>query len=275
MPVKRLCVLLGKSSQSYYQHQRRALAKRVFNEAVLKTCSYLRSVHPGYGLRKLHYCLQQHDILIGRDSLRQLLKDNSLLFKPKSRYFVKTTQSRHRYSLYPNLVKDCSIDHPEQVWVADITAVKVNRQAYFLAIVVDAHSRRIMGWALSAKNTGDLTCKALLNALSQRKYLHQQIIHHSDRGTQYCCDQYRMLLKEADFIVSTTETGNPRENAIAERTIRTLKYEYGLKDIFKNKTEVLKTIRHAICAYNNFRIHYSCQMHTPTAIHNSFFSPFL
>lgn len=150
---------MDKSSQSYYQYLRRTLEKRVFNGAVLKTCAYLRSIHPGYGLRKLHYSLQQHDILIGRDSLRRLLKDNGLLFKPKPRYFVKTTQSRHKYSLYPNLVKDCVIEHPEQVWVADITAVRVNRQAYFLALVVDAYSRRIMGWALSDKNTGGLLVK--------------------------------------------------------------------------------------------------------------------
>lgn len=266
--------MLDRSPQSYYQYQRRRLEKRVFKAAVLKICAYLRSLHPGYGLRKLHYTIKQHNILIGRDSLRQLLKDNGLLFKPKPRYFVKTTQSHHKYRLYPNLVKDCSIDHPEQVWVSDITALRVNRQHYFLALVIDAYSRRIMGWSLSDKNTGDLACKALINALSQRKYPQKEIIHHSDRGTQYCCDQYRMLLKETNFIVSTTETGNPRENAIAERTIRTLKYEYGLKGFFKNKKSVLKTIKHATAAYNNFRIHYSCQMLTPTARHNSFNPPF-
>ncbi|HEU4609675.1 MAG TPA: IS3 family transposase [Chitinophagaceae bacterium] len=265
---------MQKRPQSHYQYQRRSLENKVFKEVVINTSTHLRSIHPGYGLRKLHYSLKQLDIPIGRDRLRQLLKDKGLLFKPKPRYFVKTTQSRHQYRLYPNLVKGCVIDRPEQVWVADITAIKVNRRPYFLALVVDAYSRRIMGWELADKNTGSLTCKALLKALSQRKYPHQKIIHHSDRGTQYCCDQYRMLLKEADFTVSTTESGNPRENAIAERTIKTLKYEYGLKEMFKNRKTVLRTIRDATFAYNYFRIHYSCEMLTPSTKHNSFTPPF-
>lgn len=189
-----------------------------------------------------------------------MLKDKGLLFRPKPRYFVKTTQSRHKYSLYPNLLKEYTPETPEQVWVADITAIRINRQNYFLALVVDAYSRRIMGWSLEEKNTGGLACRALLKAIADRRYPKQKLIHHSDRGTQYCCDEYRMLLKEMNFTVSTTETGNPRENAIMERTIRTLKYEYGLKEVFKNKKITLKTIKHVTCAYNNFRIHYSCKM---------------
>jgi len=123
---------------------------------VIKTASSLRSIHPGYGLRKLHYCLKQQYISIGRDCLRRLLKDQGLLFRPKPRYFVKTTQSHHKYSLYPNLLKEYRADTPEQVWVADITAIRINRQSYFLALVMDAYSRRIMGWSLEEKNTGGL-----------------------------------------------------------------------------------------------------------------------
>ena len=190
------------------------------------------------------------------------------MFKPRSpRLFVKTTDSSHHYRLYPNLLKLTSISYPEQVWVADITYVRIQGLPCFLALVCDAYSRRIMGWELMDKNTGQLTCNALLKAYKNKLYPQHRIIHHSDRGTQYCCGPYRMLLHKLNMIVSTTESGDPRENAIMERTIRTLKYDYGINRNFQSHQHAYETIDYAVNVYNHLRIHLSCDMNTPAKQH--------
>lgn len=227
----------------------------------------IRFTHPGYGLRKLHYCLKQQGIRIGRDRLRQILKQSGLMHKPKLRLRIHTTNSRHNYHLYPNLLNNIEIIHPEQVWVADITFIRVGGQYHFLALIIDAYSRMIMGWAFHKDNTADITCKALSVAWNNRHYHNSNIIHHSDRGTQYCCNVYRLMLFKLGFKVSTTETGDPRENAIAERTIGTLKKEYGLNKNFENHSVAEINICHIIEVYNNLRIHYSCGFKTPSQYH--------
>lgn len=151
--------------------------------------------------------------------------------------------------------------------MADITFMRIKGQFQYLSLVCDAYSRRIMGWAIEDKNTGDLACKALLMAHNNRMYPDHTIIHHSDRGSQYCCDTYRMLLCKLGMKVSTTESGDPRENAIMERTIRTLKYEYGLKNNFESYDQAKDCIEYAIDVYNHLRIHFSCQLKTPAMQH--------
>jgi transposase InsO family protein len=190
-----------------------------------------------------------------------------MMFKPRiGRFFVKTTDSSHHFRLYPNLLKGADVWHPEQFWVADTTAIKVQGVPYYLALVCDAYSRKVMGWAIQDKNTGTLTCKALLAANMVRLY-GGKITHHSDRGIQYCCGEYRMLMYKLGMDVSTTETGDPRENAIMERAIRTLKYEYGLNRNFINYKLAVKAIQYAIYAYNHLRIHFSCNLITPAMQH--------
>jgi transposase InsO family protein len=228
----------------------------------------IRKTHPYYGLRKLHYTIGQQGFKIGRDALRKLLKQSGLLFKPNlARLYVKTTDSSHHFRLYPNLLRNMTVSHPEQVWVADTTFIKIQGLFYYLALVCDAYSRRIMGWDLQDKNTGDLTCKALLNAHGNRIHPQNHLIHHSDRGIQYCCGSYRMLLYKLSITVSTTESGDPKENAIMERAIRTLKYEYGLKKNFLSHQQAHENIEYAIDVYNHLRIHFSCQMNTPAKQH--------
>jgi putative transposase len=228
----------------------------------------IRRTHPCYGLRKLHHTIQRQGITIGRDRLREQLRVHGLLFKPHpGRFFVKTTDSNHRFKLYPNLLRDAVITHPEQYWVADVTFISIQGQFYYLALVCDAYSRRIMGWAMHDKNTGELVCKALVMANSNRHYINNIITHHSDRGTQYCGGLYRMLLHKLNMKVSTTESGDPRENAIMERTIRTLKYEYGLKNNLESLPKALERIEYAVNVYNHLRIHYSCGLNTPAIQH--------
>lgn len=228
----------------------------------------IRKTHPYYGLRKLHYTIQQQGFKIGREALRKLLKKKGLLFKPRlARLFVKTTDSNHYYRLYPNLLRNMTVSYPEQVWVADITFIKIKGLFHYLALVCDAYSRRIMGWDLQDKNTADLTCNALIKAYHNRIHPQHRLIHHSDRGIQYCCGSYRMLLHKLAITVSTTESGDPKENAIMERTIRTLKYEFGLKRNFQTHQEAYQSIEYAIDVYNHLRIHLSCQMNTPATQH--------
>lgn len=200
--------------------------------------------------------------------MRSRLNDHGLLFKPRTgRRFVKTTDSNHRFKLYPNLLRTAIITAPEQYWLADVTFIRIQGQFYYLALVCDAYSRKIMGWDMQDKNTGQLACKALIMAHANRLYIHNTITHHSDRGSQYCGGLYRILLHKLQMKVSTTESGDPRENAIMERTIRTLKYEYGLKQNFQSLNQALQQIEYAIDVYNHLRIHYSCKLKTPAMQH--------
>jgi putative transposase len=203
------------------------LRQSICNETVLELVRYIRKTHPFYGLRKLHHTIKKQGFRIGRDGLRTLLKKSGLLFKPRcGRISVRTTDSHHSFRLYPNLLRVTTIVRPEQVWVTDITYIRINGGFYYLALVCDAYSRKIMGWDLQGQNTSSLTCNALVKANMDRLYPENIIIHHSDRGIQYCSGLYRILLYKLNMQISTTESGDPRENAIMERVIRTLKYEY-------------------------------------------------
>lgn len=236
----------------------------------------VRLSHPGYGLRKLHFTVNSQGFRIGRDRLRDMLKTEGLLFRPKARVQIKTTDSRHGYALYPNLVKGMDIRCPEEVFVSDITAVRVNGSFCFLALVTDAWSRKIMGWRFGEHNTGELAGAALMAAQANRIYPERTVIHHSDRGSQYCCGYYRKLLSMLGMAVSTTETGDPRENAVAERVFRTLKREYGLNRNFSSLREATETTEKVINLYNHSRIHASCGFNTPAMQHIALKkSPFL
>jgi putative transposase len=267
LKLKPLCRAFGKSTQSYYGLKRRVVERRLTDTATVTLVKSVRAVHPGYGLRKLHFTVNKQGFRVGRDRLRDILKTEGLLFKPKARIQIKTTDSRHSYALYPNLIRNIDICHPEEVFVSDITAIRVNGNFCFLAVVTDAWSRKIMGWRFGEHNTGELAGGALMAAWANRIYPERIVIHHSDRGSQYCCGYYRALLHKLDMTISTTETGDPRENAIAERVFRTLKREYGLNRNFGSPGEASKTIKNIINLYNHSRIHASCGFNTPAVQH--------
>lgn len=260
--------MYSKSPQAYYGIKHRRLTQKIIDTGIIELVKAIRNTHPGYGLRKLHYCVKRQGFKIGRDKLRHTLKDAGLMFKIKRRYTIKTTNSNHNYYLYPNLLKEMKAKYPEHVWVADITYIRVCGQYYFLALVSDAFSRKIMGWSFNIQNTTELVSKALISAWENRYYTDDKsIIHHSDRGSQYCSNEYRRLLKHLGFTISTTETGDPRENALAERIFGTLKREYGINKNFKNRQIAKKNISSVIEVYNNLRIHCSCNYRTPAEQH--------
>jgi transposase InsO family protein len=230
----------------------------------------IRSKMPRLGTRKLYYLLKEelivHNIKMGRDVLFNFLRAEQLLIKPK-RSYTKTTNSKHWMKKYPNLILDMEINRPEQVWVSDITYIKTTSGNSYLSLVTDAYSKKIMGYALldNLSVAGPLT--ALNMALKNRKY-NGELIHHSDRGLQYCSSEYVKQLTDHRINISMTQNGNPYENAIAERVNGILKYEFLWIDGFRDHLQAMEVIKQSIGIYNQDRPHLSCQMMTPDLTHN-------
>ncbi len=229
----------------------------------------IRCKMPRIGTRKLYYLikndLERLNIKIGRDVLFNFLRAEHLLIKPK-RNFIKTTNSRHWMRKYPNLTKDIVVTRPEQLWVSDITYIKTDQGHGYLSLITDAYSKRIMGYELLDNLSTEGPLNALKQALKNRKYS-QEIIHHSDRGLQYCSADYTQLLKSNNIKISMTENGDPYENAVAERVNGILKYEFLLTQGFKNHLQAMAVIQESIGIYNEYRPHLSCRMLTPNIAH--------
>jgi transposase InsO family protein len=178
----------------------------------------------------------------------------------------KTTQSHHWFRRYPNLVKEFVTSESEQLWVADITYVCVGYDFNYLSLITDAHSKKIMGYCLHPYLTNEGTLKALKMAFSQRAKT-TTVIHHSDRGVQYCSFDYVDMLRKNNCSISMTENGEAYENAIAERVNGILKTEFNLSQVFRSRTDALITVQRSINAYNNLRPHMSCDYLTPNQAH--------
>ena len=227
----------------------------------------LRRQMPRLGVRKLYHLLQSDDTIpIGRDKLYSFLREEGLLVYKKRKYTV-TTNSKHWLRKYPNLTKGISLQRPEQLWVADITYIDTLDGNAYLHLVTDAYSKQIMGYELCNNMEAASTLKALKMALVKRKYKASELIHHSDRGLQYCSKLYTDCLKENGIIISMTENGDPYENAIAERINGILKDEFGLSDRLESIAEAKELSSQSIRIYNQLRPHLSCSMLTPNQMH--------
>jgi putative transposase len=185
------------------------------------------------------------NINIGRDQFYRFLRLHNLLV-PKLKNYVTTTNSNHIFRKYKNIIKDQVPTRPEQLWVSDITYIKTENGHNYLAIVTDAFSKQIMGYKLDNHMKTSLCIEALDMAIKNRKYPDKKLIHHSDRGFQYCNPKYTQFAENNGIIMSMTEQYDPYENAIAERINRTLKYEYGLKQIIKNTTIAQEAAKQAV-----------------------------
>jgi len=168
---------------------------------------------------------------------------------------------------YNNLIKDLLINNPEQVWVSDITYIQLRKQWGYLSLITDAYSKKIMGWAFRKDLSARGCIDALEMAIADRKYPQNRLIHHSDRGTQYCSKGYVDLLTDSNIAVSMTENGDPYENAIAERVNGILKAEFDLYGVQQGLMETTKKIRNNIQTYNQLRPHASCDYLTPEQAH--------
>ncbi len=229
----------------------------------------IRREMPRLGTRKLHYLLKESfardGISIGRDRLFDLLREEGLLIAKKKKY-TKTTDSKHWMHKYRNLVKQLEIYRPEQLWVADITYLSLDDGYCYLHLITDAYSKLIMGYCVSESLAANNTLQALQMALKNRKY-DDSLIHHSDRGLQYCSASYVKTLEKHRVAISMTEDGSPYDNAIAERVNGILKDEYSLDEIFDDQSQLQLQVRQSIESYNNKRPHESNHLLTPFEMH--------
>lgn len=264
-----LCGLFGKSRQAWYDERRRTDKVDLQGAMLLAEVRRLRVDLPSVGAEILHHQLtdfrQQHGIKIGRDKFANLLKDNNLLIRRKKRR-ARTTWSDHPFRKYPNLTKGKKIVAPNRLWVSDITYVPLHYGFAYLSLITDAYSRKIVGWKLHRSLEMDGPLAALKMALNVNK-VSSDLIHHSDRGVQYCCREYTGLLRKTKIAISMTEQGDPYENALAERVNRTIKEEMLLNRSFVNYEAAQEAVRRAIENYNRIRPHRSCNYYTPQQAH--------
>ncbi len=210
--------------------------------------------------------MNQSGTLVGRDRLFDLLCKEGLLIRKRKKYTV-TTNSKHWMLKYPDLRKELEIHRPEQLWVADITYLDTIETNSYLHLITDAYSKKVMGYELCDNMEVASTLKALKMAIARRKYPKAELMHHSDRGLQYCSILYTEHLKKNRITISMTENGDPYENAVAERINGILKDEFGLGERMDDMEQARKQARQSIGAYNTLRPHLSCQLLTPEQMH--------
>ncbi len=234
---------------------------------ILKMVKEIRQDLPRAGVPKLHHILkeklQEHGLQIGRDALYRLLGEHGYLIRYRRRR-PYTTNSYHHYRKYPNLIRELTLlTHPGQLWVSDITYLRLAGGKFcYLSIVTDAYSHKIVGYCLHPTLHSDGAVNALLMAVKSKRQ--QSLIHHSDRGIQYCCADYVRLLEHYNIRISMTENGDPWENPVAERINGILKGDFLLNQTFDTFDQATTAVDSAVDRYNRIRPHASCDNLTPT-----------
>jgi len=266
-----ICDALGYSRQGYYKHLKSEAAQGLEEAIIVKMVVAIRGDMPRLGGKKLYYLLKEpllaHGIDIGRDKLFSVLNQYGLLVRRRKRRKPLTTDSDHPFFKYPNLIRGLEAVRPNQIWVSDITYIPTGSGFSYLSLITDAYSRKIVGWCLWQNLKRDGTVQALKIALAGLEGKQgKDLIHHSDRGLQYCSNEYTQLLK-GKAMISMTEKSDPYENAIAERVNGILKTEFGLGDQFRSYEEAAESVKSAIDIYNNKRPHSSCNYLTPVQAH--------
>jgi transposase InsO family protein len=259
---------LGYSPQAYHKHNKKTFQQQLNEGLILSEIDAIRKHQPRCGGRKLFIMLQpflkQHNISMGRDKFFDLLKRNKLLVR-KTKRNVYTTMSKHHYHRYPNLVKGFNPMKAHELWVADITYIPLKERFAYLFLITDAYSRKIVGYHVSDDMKVSSAVVALKQALAQ-KPTETIVIHHSDRGIQYCSNEYVSLLKEYNAMISMTESGDPLENAIAERVNGILKTEL-ISSSYSDIHAASIHISRCITIYNHRRRHSSLNWQLPAIVH--------
>ena len=260
--------MFGISRQSVYQKEKHYALRYQELQLIKKEVLKIRMLMPRIGTRKLYYLLKNRfeelSVKIGRDGLFKFLKSENMLIKPKKNY-TKTTHSKHWLRKHPNLYTNMEIKEPEEVFVSDITYIKTREQTHYLSLVTDAYSRKIMGYHLSEDMSSENVVKALKMAIRNRK-TNKPLIHHSDRGLQYCSALYQDVLAKNKIRPSMTDGYDCYQNALAERINGILKNEFLIYKC-NNKYELEKLMKESGLVYNNQRPHLSLKMKTPNFIH--------
>jgi transposase InsO family protein len=269
--METLCGLFGKSKQAYYKHKRKSFNELEVEQEVLSIVATYRSDMPLIGGLKLYHLT--HNVLkdalgMGRDKFLDLLHRHKLIIPPRKTHH--TTNSNHVYFKYPNLVKELVVTHVNQLWVCDITYIYTTDDKFcYLHLVTDAFSRMIIGYVLSPTLEAKYTIEALEQAINLAGSGNLcGTIHHSDRGVQYCCDEYVTRLKNHHIRISMTEDSDPTDNGMAERVNGIIKNEF-LEPLPtpKNLPEAWQLVSRAVHTYNTLRPHLSLEMRTPAQVY--------
>ena len=260
--------MFGISRQVYYRSKKRRIRKQDLSAEIIGLVMDVRMKMPRIGARKLYHILKEslEALSVGRDKLFQILKANHLLVKPKRSYHI-TTNSHHRFRKHKDLTIDMKVSRPEQLWVSDITYLGNRKQPCYLALVTDAYSKKIVGYDVSNSLSMEGSLRALKMAISKRIYKKDMLIHHSDRGLQYCCDEYQQTLIKNNINCSMTESYDPYRNAVAERVNGILKQEFIVIREGVKLSEMKKMVSESVNIYNNIRPHHACFMNTPKYMH--------
>lgn len=269
LPKVAICELSGVSRQSYYRRKWSSAQKRERAGTVVQSVERIRAEMPRVGCRKLYHMLrpQLRILSVGRDKLFSILRANHMLVSPVRSYHV-TTNSHHRFRKHKNLVEGMEIVRPEQVWVSDITYIGGRNKHMYLALVTDAYSKKIVGYDLSESLNTEGALRALKMAQTSRMYKNEPLIHHSDRGIQYCSDAYQKRLARYGITTSMTESYDPYANAVAERVNGILKQEFLLEELDLPLESMKLVMRDVINTYNKVRPHFSCDYMTPCQMHS-------
>jgi putative transposase len=272
--LAQLCGWFGITRQAYYQNNWKAIDVGVEEELVLKQVKAIRHYHGRMGTRKLYQKLEsfmlEHQIKIGRDALFDLLSANNMLVRRRKRK-VHTTQSFHWLRKYPNLIRDFVPTAPNQLWVSDITYWKIETGYLYISFITDAYSHKIVGFHVAETLAGIETLQALKMALLdllRSPETHFELIHHSDRGVQYCQSEYVRLLHDNNIRISMTENGDPLENSVAERINGIIKDEYLQDYTVKNILDARRVLEFVVRLYNEERPHNSIGL-VPDFVHKN------
>ncbi|HBB90116.1 MAG TPA: IS3 family transposase [Blastocatellia bacterium] len=255
--IKVLSAAVGVSRASFYRHRHRVAPGCGPNQAepeLRRTIEGIALEMPNYGYRSITAELQRRGLLVNRKHVLRLMRQDNLLCRRK-RSFVVTTDSNHSLKVFPNLARNLKVTAVDQLWVADITYIRLPREFVYLAVVLDAFSRRVIGWSLDRHLTTALTLKALQQPLATRT-ITAGLVHHSDRGVQYAAADYVSLLIKHQIRISMSRPGNPYDNAKAERFMRTIKYDEVHLSDYQTLIEARASIRRFIeDVYNRKRLH--------------------
>ena len=266
--ISEICACFDLKRDSWYKYQKRCKKRKVVHSKVLELVKEERKDQPRVGTRKLYEALRPSfaadHIKVGRDSLFDILRQENMLIRRK-RASCKTTNSYHHFHKYGNLVKDMEITAPNQVWVADITYIRTVKGFCYLALITDLFSRKIVGYDIS--DTLELTgCLGAFKRAQKAARPAAGLVHHSDRGVQYCSNQYVKELKKHKVEISMTEENHCYENAVAERVNGILKDEFYLDQCFFDTEKAKLATKSAIKLYNNKRLHLSLGYKTPNEV---------
>lgn len=268
MSISASCRLFGISRQAIYKQENRYIQKMVVLSKVKVMVRSQRMNMPRIGTRKLYYLLKQDfkysGIKIGRDGLFDYMRKEHMLIRPQKTY-TRTTWSKHWLFKHPNLMKQMVVDKAEQLWVSDITYIKTKAQSCYLSLITDAYSRRIIGHYVSPYLRTEGVMEALKMAVADRVYRHE-LIHHSDRGIQYCAEPYQQILRDNGIKCSMTDGYDCYQNAMAERMNGIIKNEF-LVNLAADIEQLKIMVKQSIDIYNKRRPHLSLAMKTPYQIH--------